>query len=219
MQQPSAIESLGLSFFRNVSASISHEIKNSLAIINENAGLLEDLTLLAEKGAPLSCQRLQRLSVSIKQQVDRADAIVRKMNRFYHSTGHMIQPVNLNETTLLMIEVCEPLIQLRKISISDMAPDPPVVIASILFYLERLIWMCLNEMVNAMAAGEILTVAIEKHRDGAYIRLNAAGPLPALTTAGFSSKQESMMQALLQACIQIDSKNGEILLDLPKEIH
>ena len=32
----------GLQFFGKVSASISHELKNVLAIINENAGLLED---------------------------------------------------------------------------------------------------------------------------------------------------------------------------------
>ena len=32
----------GFQFFGKMSASISHEIKNALAIINENAGLLED---------------------------------------------------------------------------------------------------------------------------------------------------------------------------------
>jgi hypothetical protein len=35
----------GLQFFGKMSASISHEIKNVMAIINENAGLLEDLTV------------------------------------------------------------------------------------------------------------------------------------------------------------------------------
>ena len=33
----------GLFFFGKMSASISHELKNVLAIINENAGLAEDL--------------------------------------------------------------------------------------------------------------------------------------------------------------------------------
>ena len=38
----------GLQFFGKMTASISHEIKNVLAIINENAGLLEDLALLSD---------------------------------------------------------------------------------------------------------------------------------------------------------------------------
>ena len=36
---------LGLDFFGNMTASISHELKNALAIVNENAGLLGDLRL------------------------------------------------------------------------------------------------------------------------------------------------------------------------------
>ena len=35
----------GIQFFGKMAASISHEIKNVLAIINENAGLLEDICL------------------------------------------------------------------------------------------------------------------------------------------------------------------------------
>ena len=34
----------GLRFFGKVNASISHEIRNALAVINENAGLIKDLT-------------------------------------------------------------------------------------------------------------------------------------------------------------------------------
>ena len=43
----------GLQFFGKMTASISHEIKNVLAIINENAGLLEDLALMADRGAEI----------------------------------------------------------------------------------------------------------------------------------------------------------------------
>ena len=219
MPQPSAVESLGLTFFGTVSATISHEIKNSLAIINENAGLLQDLTVLAEKGDPLPLKRLQRLSVSIQRQVDRTDAIVRKMNRFSHSTDPIHQSVNLYETTLFMIEVCDRLIRLRSISISIIPPDSPVVIATCVFYLERLIWMCIKEMMHAMAEGEILTLAIENRSSEACIRLSAAGPLPALTAAAFSSKAEKAMQDILQARILIDPQSGETLLKLPKEIY
>ena len=38
----------GLQFFGKMSASISHEIKNVLAIINENTGLIEDSDLTKE---------------------------------------------------------------------------------------------------------------------------------------------------------------------------
>jgi hypothetical protein len=42
-----------------MTASISHEIKNVMAIINESAGLLEDYSLMAEKGMPIDPERLK----------------------------------------------------------------------------------------------------------------------------------------------------------------
>lgn len=48
--------------------TVSHELKNVLAIVNENAGLLDDLLLLAAKGKPLNPERLQRLAVNIHGQ-------------------------------------------------------------------------------------------------------------------------------------------------------
>jgi len=76
---------MGVRFFGRMSASISHEIKNVLAIINENAGLLDDFALMAEKGMPLDPRRLGKVAESLMKQVRRADAIVRNMNKFAHS--------------------------------------------------------------------------------------------------------------------------------------
>ena len=70
------IGNAGLEFFGKVSASISHDIKNVLAVINENAGLLEDFCLMAEKGKPLDPSRLKRLALDVKEQVRRGDGIV-----------------------------------------------------------------------------------------------------------------------------------------------
>ena len=50
--KPENLTETSLQFFGRVSASISHELKNVLAIINENAGLLEDFTLMGDRGIP-----------------------------------------------------------------------------------------------------------------------------------------------------------------------
>ncbi len=53
MSHPERTQLDGLRFFGMINASISHEIKNVLAIISESAGLMEDLLLLAQKGGGL----------------------------------------------------------------------------------------------------------------------------------------------------------------------
>ena len=52
----------GMKFFGKMTASATHEIKNALAIINESAGLLEDLSIMASKDHPLSPIRIKDIS-------------------------------------------------------------------------------------------------------------------------------------------------------------
>ena len=51
--QKESPENESLRFFGKMNASISHELRNALAVINENAGLIKDLMIMTEKGHPL----------------------------------------------------------------------------------------------------------------------------------------------------------------------
>jgi len=54
--------------FAKISAAISHEIKNTLSIINENAGLLEDYAQMAEQTGGLPLDRVLSITQTIAKQ-------------------------------------------------------------------------------------------------------------------------------------------------------
>ena len=91
--KPDIIAETGLQFFGKISASISHELKNVMAIVNENAGLLEDLTVMAERGKPLDPARLKLMAAAVQKQIGRADVILKNMNRFAHSFDETLASV------------------------------------------------------------------------------------------------------------------------------
>ena len=109
-----AANTLGLVFFGTMTASISHEVKNCLAIVNENAGLLEDLLMLAEKGRPLNFERLKQIATDLHRQADRANGIVGKLNRFAHSAEHPIVRTTTQELCEFTISLAERLAMLKK---------------------------------------------------------------------------------------------------------
>ncbi len=88
----------GLRFFGKMSASATHEIKNTLAIINESAGLLEDLSLMAQKGQPMSIPRVNDISQTHKMKsmclkiFDRINktALIHPVIVFVHFFGHIV---------------------------------------------------------------------------------------------------------------------------------
>lgn len=93
----------GLCFFGKVSATISHDVKNVLAIINEEAGLLKDLSLMSAQGMELEPERLVKLAEKIQNQIKRGDLIIKNMNRFAHSVDVPECEVDLYETVSLII--------------------------------------------------------------------------------------------------------------------
>lgn len=105
-----------LKFFGRVTASATHDLKNVLAIVNENAGLLEDLCLLAERGQ-LTPDRLTHASGRIREQVNRGNGIIRRLNDFAHSPDVDETNVDLAEAALLAAGLSARFAQLRETSI------------------------------------------------------------------------------------------------------
>ena len=163
----------GLRFFGKVSASIAHEIKNVLAIINENAGLLEDLSYAAQKGAPIDPERVNRACRQFNKQIQRADYIVKNMGRFAHSVDTFNSLVDLHDLSVLVGDLAGRLAAMRKLSIVVDPTDNPIVVMGNPFLLKNLVWGCLEFAFGKTSAGRTLRLRSEKF-DG-RIRLTCAG--------------------------------------------
>jgi C4-dicarboxylate-specific signal transduction histidine kinase len=124
------ISETGLQFFGKMSASISHEIKNTLAIINENAGLLEDFTIMADKGIPLDPERLKSLAEKVMAQIRRANGIVKNMNAFAHSVDEPVKRVELGELVELVTMLAGRFAVMRGVALEPTRPMSPVMITT-----------------------------------------------------------------------------------------
>ncbi|CCH49515.1 sensor histidine kinase [Pseudodesulfovibrio piezophilus] len=146
-----------LQFFGTISASVSHEIKNVFAVINEGAGLLSDLALMVEKGVPVDPERLTRAAATIQGQVQRGDAIVRNMNRFSHSTDDAVQEVNLCDIAELTVSLTRRMADMKQIQLQLECADP-VMVQAAPFFLIRLIHEIIACLMEAVESGGTLVV-------------------------------------------------------------
>ncbi len=205
----------GLQFFGKMSATISHDIKNVLAVINENAGLLEDLCLMAEKGRPIDPARLKRLAGDIQEQIRRGDRIVSGMNRLAHSPDEASAEVDLAEMLELLTALAVRLAAARGVQVLVNRPAAAVRITTSPFLLLNLLWLCLDD---AMAAGpgRRIDLAAEAAADGARIRFCGLERLmddpAALPSAG---PQEALCR-ILGARLSLDPGSKEMILLLAK---
>lgn len=205
----------GLHFFGQMSATLSHDIKNVLAVINENAGLLEDLCLMAAKGRPIDPSRLKRLAGDIQEQVRRGDRIVTGMNRLAHSPDEASAEVDLAEVLELLTALAVRLTAARGVQVQVNRPAA-VRITTSPFRLLNLLWLCLDGAMAAAGPGRRIELAAEASADGARIRFcgleGLEGGSAALPSAG---PQEALCRAL-EAQRTLDPGSKEMALLLPK---
>lgn len=208
----------GLQFYGIITASVSHEIKNVLAIINENAGLLEDLTLMADRGQPLVPARLKMMAAALQKQIGRANEILNNMNRFAHSIDETVAEVDLNQTLELFMALADRFTVMRGVKVDLMLPENPVTIPTAPFFLLNLLWLCLDFCMSAANDEKRVELVAEETEDGVRIRFRRLAGVSETMLETFPSDREKDLLAKLAADLTKDPQGQEIVLRLFKNI-
>jgi len=203
-----------LQFFGKMNASISHEINNVLAIINENAGLLEDVTLMEERGVPLDPEKLKKISGKILEQVQRANGITQNMNRFAHSVDETIKRVDIADTLRFMIILSSRLSDMKRVSFTMDSGSDRVEVTTHPFLLQNVIWLCLDYLMNRAKSGDTILISVEDHESDALIRFSGISGLDNMTTCDFPAERETRLVEALGAKLEVDNGASEIVLCL-----
>ncbi|WP_462324963.1 hypothetical protein [Desulfoplanes sp.] len=160
----------GLAFFGRMCASISHEIKNCLAVINEQNGLHEDLLMLQKQGRELSPDRVERINRTIGEQVQRMDTIVKRLNRFAHSPDNVAERIDLGELCAYVVDLCKRFATNRGIVLTCEA-DGPVATMAQPFLVTQLLVECLEGIFAVVATGQTLVLHVGGSDQGPVVAI------------------------------------------------
>jgi C4-dicarboxylate-specific signal transduction histidine kinase len=216
--KPDILGETGLQFFGKMSASISHEIKNALAIINESAGLLEDLTVMAAKGMPIDPEKLKTTAGRVMKQVRRADGIVKNMNRFAHSVDESLKSVDLCDVLVFMGALAARSAAMRGVSLDVKPTAGPVTVHTNPFLLENLIWLCLDFAMEVAGTGKIVGMVAGRREKGAEIRFIRLDALGEAVEGRFPGEKEKALLQALKSETAVERAAGKLILTLPEDV-
>ncbi len=200
-----------LAFFGKVNASISHELKNILAIISEAAGLLNDLTELASKGQDFKLEMMKTCSQDIIEEIQRGFGTIKRMNAFSHSMDDPLKRVNLIEVLDLMIHLAGFLSFAGKVHFDPPAEAAPIVLTCP-WRLQNLIYQALVFAFESVGPDGEIQVSLHPQKDGsARITFSGLGTKSART---FPVDQTRQIAASINAEIGMtgDSHGLDILV-------
>jgi len=208
----------GLGFFGKITASISHELKNSLAIINEKAGLLEDFALMADKGIPLDPERMELLAGQIIKQIVRANDIIRTLNLFAHSAEEPLKNTDLVQVLTLVIRLCSRFADMKSVTLAPDIPTDPVNIQTHPFFAEHLICHCLTAAMDWTGMEKKLNIGMEHTDVDVRIHIFPIDIAKQSDKDSVPDQETQMLADVLHARVEQNTVSNMLSLVFPRSI-
>ena len=205
----------GLQFFGKVTASISHEIRNVLAVIHEHAGLIKDMLVMADRGGAVDLTRIDGIAEKVEQQIRRAGGILDNMNRFAHSVDEPYHRVDVGETLRLVRELYGRFAAAYGVQIEEVPAGEPVMVTTSPFFLQHLMALCLDFAIVATGEGKTVRPAVDGGREGARITFSGLESLEKEAGIAFPSEREEVLMRTLGAEIELDVPAAQCVLVVP----
>ena len=193
----------GPAYLGRMGASISHDIKNCLAIMNENAGLMSDHLMMAQKGVPLDTERFSGIVQRIEKQIGRADGIVKSFNTLSHSMDKPEQQIDLDEALGLALGLGSRILANKGIQVNHTQAAGRLYVNGSLFFLLSLIWSILENVTENLASGAVLNIS-SKEDENNQICLSFQCEQP--FASNFNQQATSQALDLFQAKIVLDDQ-------------
>ena len=164
-------------FFGDVSAAISHEINNRMAVISEKAGLLEDLATRLTQGKEVDPERFGVQSRKILEQVRLAREVVRNLNRFAHSVDVGESTVDLGELLEFIAELYARKAAMVDATVSVAKASRPVALTTNPFALETLVGRGLDIALAHIGDGGTVVLGAEAIGEGVRVTFSGLAGL------------------------------------------
>ncbi|RJP67051.1 MAG: sensor histidine kinase [Candidatus Abyssobacteria bacterium SURF_17] len=178
-----------LGFFAVITASLSHEINNVVAIIGELSGLLDDLLAGTEKGRPLDQEKVKTISERIAKNVKKGEQIIKRLNRFAHSADEPVKDFDLRELLEQVTTIAQRLATLKGVSLEAELPEVSLPIRSNPFSMQQAIVGCIELAFSGSRRNDKITLTFGKEDAGA--KITVTGP-----THDGSEASQSMLSFL-----------------------
>ena len=118
-----ALTGKDIEFFGKITASMTHEFKNVLAIIKESAGLMEDITKIAPLSDSKHQEKFDNALKTIKNQLNRGMELSTVFNRFAHAPDKSTAEINLQNLAEQVVTLSDRFARLKHISLKAASDD------------------------------------------------------------------------------------------------
>ena len=216
-----------VAFFGKITAGITHEMKNVLAIIRESSGLMEDIMSISPEAIIKHQEKIKNSMVRIKDQIERGVGLTDRLNKFAHSTDETLSKIDLQETIEQLVTLAHRFARLKHVVLKTVLPSQegqPVTLVTRHVQLLMALFASLECCFTVMSAGGEINIGIRKNKGKNAVHVVCKGDLPGQSEFVRNISESENWAALqeISACLEgsanLDETEHCIVLMFPEKI-
>lgn len=145
-------------FMGRITAGVTHEIKNVLAIIKESAGLMEDLIEISKDQAPPPREKFLRTLTRINEQVRRGVDLAANLNEFAHTSDERVAGVDLNLAVAQSALLSQRFARLKGMTVNAETCQKTVQMSTDPLALQMLLFHAVELIMGRVDVGSVITL-------------------------------------------------------------
>ena len=209
-----------LKYFGAVSASLSHEINNVLAIVGELSGLMEDLVAGAGDGG-LDPSRIKTIGEKIARHVERGKGYVGTLNHFAHSVDESWSRFDSGASVGAVVAVCDRLARLRKVELELREVEGWPRLEGSLCDFEHLVFRAIGAALLTVERGGAVSLGLVTDDGASRLEIASSGPAPETEDEELEARLELLEALAEQLGVGLErpgsaDRNLTLLLTLPR---
>jgi len=205
----------GLAFFGAVTASSTHELNNVIGIVDQTAGLLQDLLIGAKDGRSVPDEKLKTIADRIEVQTKRGVMIIKRLNSFAHTTDRAETEFELNDLVDNLVAIMQRIAGLKSVRLELSTCTKPIQLCGNPFEIEQALFVIFQYVFNFMSNDKKVSVVLSESDTEACIVVDCSLQEP--EESFDSSFIEFLIARQGGSCeIHYDNKNMNVEMKLPR---
>lgn len=209
-------------FMGKITAGMTHELRNVLAIIKESAGLMEDLIQLGKGDPSQYKEKFVRHIGKILAQVDRGTVLTGGLNKFAHAPDSRRAEINMGDFLEHHVALSRRIAQMKLVTLASRPVSPPTLVVSDPLALHMTIFTVMDALLDLAPA--LKTIAFHALPDGEHVHVDLtidgmeeelAGRLARLKASPVWGELETMADRV-NAEVEINEGLRRVRLTLPR---
>lgn len=207
-----------MAFMARITAGMTHELRNVLAVIGESAGLMEDVLAMTGTDPSQSRERFGRITSQILQHVERGIRLTAGLNYFAHTPEKRAAMLDVNKLLEQFVVVTTWFGREKKVSIAARQNNGFPIVESDALKVQMLIFRTLEAVVSLAPAVRSIELSASTSEGGVSISMKLGGQSDDLSGWGSAIREGATWSrveesaAAVGARVQIDGAGQRVEL-------